>query len=396
MRAMDAWSYEIFDADNHLYESPDVLGYLPKQYRRDIQFVDVEGRRRIAIKGRITEYMPNPTFERVARPGAHVAYYKADNPEGLTLREMTGAPIDCRPEFREPGARLAAMDTMGVERALNFPTLANLLEYSLEGDPDLTHVAVHAVNEYLHDAWTFNTVDRIITVPVVTLPDVPQAVAELEWVLERGAKAVLIRPAPVTGYRGSRSFALPEFDPIWARIQEAGVVVCMHAAFAPLSHYYETWEPNRSDSAFSPTPLKNLLLQHREIEDALAAMICHGALNRFPGIKLMSVENGAGWVGHLLGQLDLAYRRQPNEFAEHPVEVFKRAIYVNPFWEDDVAALVDLVGVDHVCFGSDYPHPEGLAEPADYADFLADAALDAVTERKIMRGNANQLFGFAA
>ena len=390
--------FPVFDADNHLYESPDVLReYLPPQYRRDIQFVEVRGRARVAVKGQITDYMPNPTFERVAAPGAHVEYYRGTNTEGRTMREMSGQPIDCPPGFREPEPRLALFDELGVHRAHVFPTLANLLEYTLDGDPDLTHVAVHAVNEWLHDVWTFDYRDRIFTTPVITLPIVEEAVKEVEWALARGAKAVLVRPAPVTGLRGSRSIALPEFDPVWARLEEAGVPVCMHASFPPLTGYYERWEPNRTDSAFESTPLKQLLLQHREVEDALAAMICQGALTRFPRLKVLSVENGADWAPHLMHQLDIAYGRMPQEFAEHPVEVFRRNVYVNPFWEDDVAGLVDLLGLEHVLFGSDYPHPEGLAEPLDYLDELDKfPTLDPGARRRIMSDNANALLGLAA
>lgn len=389
--------YDVFDADNHLYESPEVItDYLPKQHRRDLQFVEVRGRTRMAVKGQITEYMPNPTFEVVARPGAHVPYYKGDNPEGLSLRELTGEPIECLPEFRLPGPRLEAMDRLGVHRALNFPTLANLVEYSLDGDPDLTHTVVHTVNEYLHDVWTFDTDGRILTVPVITMPILDKAIEELEWVLARGARAILVRPAPVTGYHGSRSIALPEFDPFWARVVEADIPVCMHASFPPLTSYYEKWEPSRTDSAFAPTPLKNLLMQHREIEDALAAMVCQGALSRFPDLRILSVENGAGWVPHLLGQLDLAYRQMPQEFSEHPVEAFKRGVSINPFWEDDVSSLIDIMGSDHVCFGSDYPHPEGLAEPLDYLQYLDEASVADDLQRRVMSENANQLFGSAA
>jgi predicted TIM-barrel fold metal-dependent hydrolase len=389
--------YGVFDADNHLYESPQVITeYLPKRYARDIQFIELRGRTRIAVKGVITEFMPNPTFEKVAAPGAHMAYYKGDNPEGKTLREMAGDPIDCAPAFREPAPRLAVLDELGVHRALMFPTLANLLEYSLDGDPDLTHVAIHAVNEWLHDVWTYDYQDRIFAVPVITLPIVEEAIKELEWVLERGTKAILVRPAPATGLRGSRSIGLPEFDPFWARVQEAGIPVCMHASFPPLSSYYETWEPGRSDSAFKPTPLKNLLLQHREIEDALAALLCQNTLSRFPDLKIFSVENGASWVGHLLEQLDLTYRKMPQEFDEDPVHVFRRNVYVSPFWEDDIASLVELVGPNHVLFGSDYPHPEGLAEPLEYLDYLDKSNIDDADQRRIMSENGNRLLGLTA
>ena len=68
---------------------------MPQRYARDIQFVEVRGRTRLAMKGKLTEFIPNPTFERVARPGAHIAFYSGNNPEGLSLREMSGQPIDC-------------------------------------------------------------------------------------------------------------------------------------------------------------------------------------------------------------------------------------------------------------------------------------------------------------
>jgi predicted TIM-barrel fold metal-dependent hydrolase len=386
----------IFDADNHMYESPEVVTkYLPQENRRDLQFVEVRGRTKIAIKGQISNYMPNPTFDRVAAPGSHVDYYAGTNTEGKTLREMTGDPIDCRDEFRDPAARLIRLDEQGVERTLLFPTLANLLEYSLEGDPELTHTAVHAVNEYVHDTWSFDYKNRIFAVPVITLPIVEKAIQELEWVLKRGARAILVRPGPVTGYEGSRSFGLEEFDPFWARVQEAGVPVCMHASFPPLTHYYETWEPNRSISAFEPTPLKRLLLRHREIEDAIAALICQGTLSRFPKLRIMSVENGATWVGPLLDELELTYRQIPQQFLENPLETFARSVWVNPFWEDDVVKLSSRIGEDHVLFGSDYPHPEGLAEPAEYFDHMTKAGVPEALQRKVMHENAEALFGAA-
>jgi predicted TIM-barrel fold metal-dependent hydrolase len=101
-------------------------------------------------------------------------------------------------------------------------------------------------------------------------------------------------------------------------------------------------------------------------------------------------------VGHLLEQLALCYDRMPQEFEEHPVGVFHRNVYVNPFWEDDVARLIDLITVEHVLFGSDYPHPEGLAEPLDYLDHLAEyPTIDDAAKRRIMSENANDLLGLS-
>ncbi len=83
------------------------------------------------------------------------------------------------------------------------------------------------------------------------------------------------------------------------------------------------------------------------------------------------------------------YKKMPQDFLEDPVEVLKRNIYISPFWEEDLGALAELIGEDHVLFGSDFPHPEGLADPASYVDELA--GLPDETIRKIMGGNLAQL-----
>ena len=72
------------------------------------------------------------------------------------------------------------------------------------------------------------------------------------------------------------------------------------------------------------------------------------------------------WVEPLLKNLADVYKKMPQDFPEDPIEVIKRNIYISPFWEEDLGALAGLIGVDHVLFGSDYPHPEGLADPASY------------------------------
>jgi predicted TIM-barrel fold metal-dependent hydrolase len=121
----------------------------------------------------------------------------------------------------------------------------------------------------------------------------------------------------------------------------------------------------------------------------MTAMVVHGALSRFPRLKIACVENGATWVGHLFEGFEGAYKKLPQEFLEDPVVAFKRNVYVNPFWEDDVSDLVKLVGPDHILFGSDYPHPEGLRDPISYVDKLADLPREDVV--KIMSGNLDEL-----
>jgi len=103
----------VFDADNHLYETQDALTkFLPDRYKRAIDYVDVRGRTKIVIRGRISDYIPNPTFDRVGRPGAQEEYFKVGNPEGKSYREIIGRGIDCPEAFRHAEARLKLMDEL--------------------------------------------------------------------------------------------------------------------------------------------------------------------------------------------------------------------------------------------------------------------------------------------
>jgi predicted TIM-barrel fold metal-dependent hydrolase len=389
--------FEVFDADNHMYETRDALTkFLPPEYKHVIDYVEVRGRTKIVVKGQISEYIPNPTFDVVARPGAQEEYFRKGNPEGKTYREIVGDPMKALDAFRAPAPRLALMDELGVDRALMFPTLASLVEERLRDDIPATHAVIHALNEWMHETWSFNYEGRIFATPVITLPDVDKAVAELEWCLERGAKTVLVRPAPVPIAGGrSTSPGMEQFDPFWEAVQEAGIPVSMHASDSGYSRYAEDWEGGGTEFLpFKPNPFRFATMHYRAIIDTFNALILHGALSRFPGVKIAAVENGSGFVRPLLAGLAEVYRMMPQECAEDPVEVFKRQCYVHPFHEENIAELVGLIGADHVLFGSDFPHPEGLAEPLSYLDDLA--GLPAEDVRKIMGANLAGLIGVGA
>lgn len=383
--------FPVYDADNHLYESEDALTrHLPDSHRNLFRFVEIKGRKKLVVRDTLTEFIPNPTFEIVARPGAHMAYYAGQNDDGKTLRELTGEPIECLPAFRRPEPRLELLDEQGIQATLMFPTLASLVEERLLDDPDLTQVALRAFNEWLHDEWTYDYQGRIFATPVINPCVLEDGIAELERIIDRGARAVLLRPAPVSGLRGTRSPFLPEFDPFWARIEEAGLLVNLHASDSGYQRYLNTWEGSSGEFvAFKPKTFAAVADDGRAIQDALASAICHGMLTRFPKVKLMSVENGGSWVGHLVRNLELAYKKMPNEFPEHPRDVFQRNVWINPFWEDSLHGLIDIIGSERVCFGSDFPHPEGLDDPLGWHKEVSD--LPATDVERIMSSNLRSL-----
>jgi predicted TIM-barrel fold metal-dependent hydrolase len=112
---------------------------------------------------------------------------------------------------------------------------------------------------------------------------------------------------------------------------------------------------------------------------------------------MLSVENGSLWAPYLYRTLDHMVGMGNNgpwiggRLDDRPSRILKRHVWISPFPEDDPVALARTIGDDRVVFGSDYPHPEGLAEPADYADRLE--AFSPEIQKRILADNARELLG---
>jgi predicted TIM-barrel fold metal-dependent hydrolase len=295
------------------------------------------------------------------------------------------------PAFREPGPRIESLDAQGVAEAFVYPTLANLVEHSAAEEPELVVAMIHALNRWMLETWGYTYKDRLFMTPVVTLALVEEAQRELDYVLANGAKAILIKPAPVKGLRGWRSPALPEFDPFWRDVQDAGIPVFLHASQPPLDGYVNRWEPPKTNNFMDMSAFRWVVLGHREISDMIASLVCHGTLTRFPKLRIASIENGSAWIRGLIEDLDGIYRKMPQAFQENPVDILRRNCWVSPFWEGSVAEVVEWLGWDKVMFGSDYPHPEGLPEPKGFYRYAE--GMDERRARDFMGDNARRLLG---
>ncbi len=387
--------HPVFDCDFHLYEEADSFTrYLPEEYKGLIRVADVDGRRKMIVRGRVSDYIPNPTFEVVAEPGSAAEYFSGRNTEGKSYREIV-RPMRAIPEFTDPDARLALMDRMHIDAIVNFPTLASLIEVNFMDDPVASQALVHAFNQWMHDEWGFDHEGRIFTTPVVNLSVPEGAVAELEWALERGAKTVLVRPAPVAGFRGPRSPFLPDNDPFWRAVEQAGIPVMLHASDSGYSRFSDEWNGVYGEMRpFEQHPFYTVSQAYRPTMDTIFSAVIHGMLSRFPGVRLGTIECGSRWIGRVVEDLADGYGKMPHLFAEDPLDVLRRALYVAPFWEDDLAPLIDVIGIDHVLFNSDWPHPEGLADPVEYAVYARDeVGLPDEDVAKIMGANMYALMG---
>ena len=165
--------YTTFDADNHLYENRDALTkFLPKEYEGVIKYVEIDGRTKLAIRDKISDYIPNPTFAKVAVPGG-AGYDVTKGGEGFGDRRRPGfgkmVAMPGLDAFFDPEPRLELMKEMGIDRTLLWPTLASALEERMADDPDGVCAVIHALNEWMHEHWSYVYSDAIYSTPIISL-----------------------------------------------------------------------------------------------------------------------------------------------------------------------------------------------------------------------------------
>jgi predicted TIM-barrel fold metal-dependent hydrolase len=393
---MSAAPLALFDADNHYYEAYDAFTrHLPPRLRsRGVQWVTMEdGHQRHLVQGKIDFQVGNPTFDPISKPGVLREFYRG-NPEGKSSMELIRSNLEPLPAaYQDRDARLAVMDQQGVEAAWFFPTSGIHYEERLKHDIEAV-VEVHkAFNRWLEEDWGFAYQDRIYAAPYITLADPAAACAELDWALERGARVVVMRPAPTLTAAGPRSPGSEDFDGFWARAAEAEIVVVAHVGN---SGYGRNGYPDPSGGmgrlGGGARPSLAVYLLERAICDWLTALCFDRVFERFPGLRVASVENGAAYLHDLFRQLGSSRERFPKWYQEDPVETFRRHVWINPFWEDRYDDVVDYMGVDHVLFGSDWPHMEGLGRPAEIFEEIGH--LPEADQRRIVHDNTAELTGW--
>ena len=390
-----AYTGPIFDADTHVIE-------------RDLAFFE--------------EYLP-PSLHADWLPrigdgpegygmyvGPRRVHNNESNPDGLVpppgrLKEWLRAMKEGKsnvdgwmpptPDMWNRDARLAKLDEFGVEGSVLYPGsfISSVGHYSTDRDGN---AVFHAYNRYLHEQWGFNAGERIYTAPLLTLWDLETSVQEADWLIREGARVVCMPMGPAH----DKSPAHPDFDPIWARLNEAGIVIAYHVSEATFMHPLIR--------AFGEKPLQarrtgqtawQWMFCYSEIpvQMVLANIVYHNFFERFPNLRIVSAENGANWLPGFLDKLDKMRGMAKNGFwpcgqlKERPSRIFRRHCAVVAYPEDDVKGIVERIGgADCLLMGSDYPHAEGVPTPRDfYTEALT--GLPESDVRAIMYANGRRL-----
>jgi predicted TIM-barrel fold metal-dependent hydrolase len=385
------------DADNHYYEPLDAFTrHLDKKFRwRGVHPVQDGKRVQVLIGGKVNRFVPNPTFDPIIVPGCLDSFFRGQVPEEVDPRTLTKVePL--REEYRDRDKRVATLEGQGLDAVLLFPTLGCGVEQALRSDVEATMASLHAFNRWLEEDWGFHYQDRLFAAPMLSLADPAAACAELDSLLERGARLVHVRPAPVPGSSGTnRSLGHKLHDPVWARLAEASVPVAFHLGDSGYNLLSAEWGGAAEFEGFGkPDVLGRIVVSDRAIHDTIASLVIDGVFKRHPGLRVASIENGSNFLHTLAKRLRKQANQTPWVFPEDPLDTIRRHVWVVPYCEEDFEALSDLIGTERILFGSDWPHGEGLAHPLDFAKELQ--GFDGAEIRRMMRDNCLELLGIGA
>ena len=388
---MDNSDLKGFDCDHHYYEAEDafIRHMDPAMMQRAMQWVNVNGKKRLMVGGKINRFIPNPTFDPIARPGCLDDYFRGK----VSVNDMRDAfgelePLSERPEYRDRDAKIDLLTKQNLDGCLLFPTLGVGMESALENDLPALQAAFSAFNRWLSEDWGFSYQERLFAAPYITLSNVQHAIAELEFALDNDARVINLRASAVTTEDGQKNPADTDFDDFWSRVNEAGITVAFHAGDAAYDFMFAHWGLSTEFEAFRYDPLKRLL-NYSNIADTVAALISGGLFSRFPNIRVCTIENGSDWVSGLIRRFSKAFKQAGYAFAEDPIKTFQNHIWVAPYYEDDLMELRELIGVEHILFGSDFPHAEGLATPMNFLEDLG--GFSSMEVEQIMSRNGKEL-----
>ena len=372
-----------YDADSHIMELPDWLGgYVAEEMKDRIGPLQLGG------AGRMAETAVRQAEARQSDPEARAEL------EAGVLNAKGWSALGAF----DPDERSRALDLLGFDRQLVFPTFASS-QFLGHEDRDVRAAGNRALNRGIVDFCSHD--ERLMAVAFVPLGDPARAEAEVEASLDDGAAAIQVsHDAPKR-----HSHTHPDYDGVWGRLAEAGVPFVLHVGgarlnvprslhdngLAPVTDFLGGGENLRS---------KDYIALSHAPELFLACMAMDGVFERFPGLRGAAIELGAAWVPTLLVKLDQVTRNfrksepQLNAMPLSPREYIERQLWFTPFPGEPVGDIIDQCGPDLLLFSSDYPHPEGTRDPLGRFEATMEDVSGPARER-FYSGNFADLMGLA-
>ena len=367
----------VISADSHMTEPPDLW-----TTRLDRRFQDRAPR---------VVHKPDKPGHFFTAPGITpfpVAGGFSTGRSGEALKEHLKSGYEAaRPSGWDPVERLKDQDLDGVAAEVIYTTLGLAL-FQLT-DVDLQQACFGVYNDWVAE-FRSHSPKRLHPVAMISLEDIPAAVAELQRAARLGLKGGMIWGAPPA----DRPYHSPLYDPFWAAAQDLQLPISLHVVTSRDTNDRVVM------SAGSSGPVNHTALRFvhlfNEVQKSLSAFILGGVLERFPGLRIVSAESDVGWFAHYLHRLDHAQEKfgamveQPLPLK--PSEYARRQIWAT-FQDDPVGPnTYRFFGADNFMWASDFPHTDTTWPNSRHVIARDFAGVPEHITRKMVSENAARLY----
>lgn len=285
-------------------------------------------------------------------------------------------------------AQLADMDREGIDLAFLYPSYGLFATASSDIDPLIADATCRAYNNWLAD-FCSAAPDRLHGVGMVALHDPTRAAREAARVHdELGFRGVFARPNPIRG----RNLDDRAHDPLWEALSEHGMSIGLHEGGMPPL-------PQAGADRLTNAEQKHICSHPMEQMVAAVSLIYGGVLERFPGLRVVFLEAGCGWLPFWLERMDDHYEKglardfgASNDLTMAPSEYFARQCFVSADADEHMLGhVIEALGDARIVFSTDYPHPDSKY-PRAVEGFLALDGVSDTSKRQILWDNALDLY----
>jgi uncharacterized protein len=400
----------LIDADGHILEPPDLWDkYLEAKFRSralrirvgddGYEFLEIDGKRALLTSATLLHSLGG--MKKLREMGAKVEDFNAGRREKLGGNAgkrqavfdslSTGRPEDtylagCAPGAMDMQERMRILDREGMAKAVIYPTLGLLWEAELF-DVELSSAYCRAYNRWIAE-FCGDSRGRLVPIAHISLGDPAEAARELERAVKAGCKGAFVCPFTIT----RRPHGHPAHDAVFAAAQDLGVPLAIHPTLEP-----PQWGVHQRFDGIEWADWYFDLFAAQGVPQAFATFFQYGVFDRFPHLKVVVLESGAGWIGYWLDRGDAIYRRTALggtvQLKERPSYYFKRQCYISADPDErSISALTRLVGEDRFFWASDYPHPD---HPGDYLEELRGMVegMTTAARRGVLGENVARAYG---
>ena len=377
----------LVDADSHVLEPPDLWSrYVEPRFRdRAVRVVRADaGHDVLLVDGKPAKLT---TPEMLGDFGGMGRTLDEQATAALSGRYAENAPAAAT----DPRARIAQLDREGVAATVLYPSLG--LQWPAEtADAAYVHANLVAYDRWLED-FCADSNGRLIAVAHLALGDPHDAAKELRRAVANGARGGVLLPYTHDG----KPHGHPDHDPLFAAACDLGVPLGIHTGVDPVTRdLYRRYDGLTWPDAIPQGIWFLQLMFSQAVQQAFSTFFLHGTFDRFPELKLVVLEAGAGWLGFWMDRMDAMFAgalRLTMPLRDLPSTYVRRNVWISADPDERaLAAIVPYVGADRFVWASDYPHSDHTGGYIEHVLAMARLLPDESARRALLGANAAALY----